>query len=291
MSPTLNAVGSRYDRVTIPTIWVAFALSLILHAVALWGWLPKVFVLPFEDPKQGKPSGSLSVRLAPPPAPAMQAQRAPAQRTSPPKAEPQRPSAPRVLALERPSPSTATPPPAETASPPPAAMRPPAFDDLASYIEARRRSREPVPAPPPSQGSPPVPQPAETEKERHNRIVAANLGLNRTPSFGAEREHGGGIFQIHRMGYSDAEFLFFGWNKFINRNAQQMIEVRRGDNATIEIAVVRRMIAIIREHESGDFVWQSQRLGRDLKLSARMSDNAGLEEVMMREFFPDYRSR
>ena len=70
-----------------------------------------------------------------------------------------------------------------------------------------------------------------------------------------------------------------------------MIEVRRGDNATIELAVVRRMISIIREHESGDFVWKSQRLGRELTLSARVSDNAGLEEVLLREFFSAPRPR
>lgn len=296
MSDPLNSLRSRYDRITIPTIWVAFALSLILHAVALWGWLPKVPMLPFEDSKQGKPSGSLAVRLAPlpsrppsaapvpPPAPVIQAQPAPAHRPPPPKAAQRPPSAPRVLALERPSPSSATPPPAEAA-------RPPAYDDLASYIEARRRAREPAPAPPPSQGSPPAPPPTESERERNNRAVAANLGLNRTPGFGADRNRGGGIFQIQRMGYDDAEFFFFGWNKYISRNSQQMIEVRRGDNATMEIAVVRRMIAIIREHESGDFVWESRRLGRDISLSARMADNAGLEDFMVREFFPDFRSR
>lgn len=288
MSHSLNH-GGGYDRVTIPTIWIAFALSLLLHALALWGWLPRALVLPFDDPKKGKPSGSLAVRLAPPPTPAVPPQRAPAQRPSPPRAEPQRREAPRVLALERPSPSIATPPPAETPSPPPEPARAPALNDLASYIEARRRSRESAPAAPPSPGSPPLP--AESEKERHNRIVAENLGLNRTPSFGAEREHGGGIFQIHRMSYNDAEFLFFGWNKFINRNSQQMIEVVRGDNASIELAVVRRMIAIIREHESGDFMWESRRLGRGITLSARPSDNAGLEEVLMREFFPGYSSR
>ncbi len=295
MSDPLDAVRSRYDRITIPTIWVAFALSLILHAVALWGWLPKVPTLPFEDSKQGKPSGSLAVRLAPPPspppnvapapppAPVIQAQPAPAHRPASPKAAQQPPSAPGVLALERPSPSMATPPPAEVA-------RPPVIDDLASYIEARRRARESAPASPPSQGSPPSP-PTESEQERHNRAVAANLGLNRTPGFGADRNRGGGIFQIARMGYDDAEFFFFGWNKDIRRNSQQMIEVRRGDNASMEIAVVRRMIVIIREHESADFVWESQRLGRNVSLSARMADNAGLEDFLMRDFFPDFRPR
>jgi hypothetical protein len=303
MSDPLNTLRSSYDRITIPTIWVAVALSLILHALALWGWMPKVPVLPFEDSRRGKPSGSLAVRLAPPPsrppsaaqappaAPAIQAQPAPARRSPPSRAAQRPPAAPRVLALERPSPSSAAPPPAEAARPPAEAARPPVIDDLASYIEARRRAREPPPSPAPSQASPPAPTPAESERELHNRTVAANLGLNRTPGFGTERKHGGGIFQIARMGYEDAEFFFYGWNKDIRRNSQQMIEVRRGDNASMEIAVVRRMIAIIRVHESGDFLWESQRLGRDVTLSARAADNAGLEDFLMRDFFPDFRSR
>ena len=118
-----------------------------------------------------------------------------------------------------------------------------------------------------------------------------NLGLNRTPSFGNERLRGGGIFQVARKGYDDAEFFFFGWNKAIRRNSRQMIEVRRGDNPSIEIAIVRKMIAIIREHEQSDFVWESHRLGRDVWLSARASDNAGLEEFLMQEFFPGTRAR
>ena len=58
--------------------------------------------------------------------------------------------------------------------------------------------------------------------------------------------------------------MFFGWNKDIRRNSTQRIEVSKGDNANIRIAVVRRMIGIIRDHESGDFTWVSRRLGRDV---------------------------
>ena len=59
----------------------------------------------------------------------------------------------------------------------------------------------------------------------------------------------------------------------------------------MRIAVVRRMIAIIRQHEPGDFVWESQRLGRNLTLSARPADQAGLEEFMLQEFFEGTRVR
>ena len=296
MSDSLNAFRSSYDRITLPNVWVAFVLSLVLHSILLWGGLPKISKLPFEDVKQGKQSGSLDVRLAPPPsrlpsrlsspAQATRTQPTPAPGTSPPRAAQRQPSAPRVIALESPSPSTAIAPPAEAARPPADAAKPAANEDLASFIEARRRARGAVPAPPPSPGGPPS---TETEQERHNRTVAANLGLNRTPSFGADTKPGGGIFQVMRMGYNDAEFVFFGWNKDISRNSRQTIEVRRGDNPSMEVAVVRKMIAIIREHVNGDFQWGSPRLRREVTLSSRVADNAGLEDFMMLEFFPDRR--
>jgi len=84
------------------------------------------------------------------------------------------------------------------------------------------------------------------------------------------------------------------FNEIISKippNQKVSVEVRRGDNASMEIAVVRKMIAIIREHVSADFVWESPRLHRIVTLSARMGDNAGLEDFMMLEFFSNYRSR
>jgi hypothetical protein len=290
MSGTFEDLRSHYDRITVSTIQVAFGLSILLHALALSGWLPKLPMppmLPFEDPRQGRPSGALAVHLAPPPsnapapppAPAIEAQPAPAHRTHAPKMA----SVPPVLALPRPA-----APSAMAAKPPAEAARLPADQDFAASIEARRRSRETMPAPQPSEASAPAP-PAETEQERHNREVAISLGLNRTPSFGSERQRGGGMFQIQRMGYDDAEFFFYGWNKNIKRNAQQMIEVRLGNNPNMQIAVVRKMIAIIREHVNGNFTWESQRLNKDVTLSARPDDNAGLEDFLMLEFFPDRR--
>lgn len=145
---------------------------------------------------------------------------------------------------------------------------------------------ETAPAAPPSSAAsaPPV----EDENERLNRIVAANLGTLRTPSFG-EEINGGGIFRIQRMHHDYAEFVFFGWNKDIRRNARQLIEVRRGAHGDIRLAVIRRMIEIIRERESGDFVWESERLGRSVTLSARAGDNAGLERFLMQDLFGESR--
>mgnify|MGYP000188239126 CR=1 FL=1 len=91
------------------------------------------------------------------------------------------------------------------------------------------------------------------------------------------------------MNYDNAEFYFFGFDKDIGRNAKQRIEVSKGNNSDIRIAVVRKMISIIRENVSGDFTWVSQRLGRQVRLSARPEDNAGLEDFIMHDIFPDAR--
>lgn len=300
MTDSPGALRRDYDRITIPTIWVAFALSILLHALGLIGWFPRLHI-PFEEPKLGQPSGTLAIRLVPFTAPPVQAPPPAPEAAAPvrPKAAPAEPAkrsrpaparlgripdirqnatpAPPVIASEAPSPSPAT------VAPPAEAPRPAATDDLASFIASRRRAREgnaaPAPAPAPA-------APTETEQEKHNRIVAENLGLTSVPSFGNDPNRGGGVFQIRSMGFDIAEFAFFGWNKDINRNSLQVIEVRRGNNPNMEIAVTRRIIGIIRERTPDNFLWQSRRLGRGVWLSARPADNAGLEEFIRSELFP-----
>ncbi len=293
MSERLGSFRPSNDSISVPTLWVAIALSVLLHAAGLFGWIAKP-PIPFQEPKLGNPSGSLAIRLVPftapppsaaPPPPAIAARppgarKAPAQRTPARSAPP-----PPVLALERPSPSPSfRVPPSVTREPPPATATVPApAEDLAAYIASRRRARE-------GAGAPPT-QPAETEQERHNRTVAENLGLTSTPTFGNDPDRGGGVFQIRSMGYDIAEFAFFGWNKAINRNSLQVVEVRRGNNENMEIAVVRKMISIIRERSKEDFLWQSKRLNRGLWLSARPADSAELEAFILKELFPDPRPR
>jgi hypothetical protein len=157
--------------------------------------------------------------------------------------------------------------------------------DLTAYIEARRRARG-EPASSSSQGNT-ASSPAEDDIERRNRIVAANLGSNRTPTFGYDPKNAGGIFQVSHLGYDYAEFYFFGLNKAIGRNTKQLIEVRKGADSDIRVAVVHKMIAIIRENVSGDFIWMARR--GPMTMSARPDDNAALEDLITREVFPDAR--
>jgi hypothetical protein len=163
-------------------------------------------------------------------------------------------------------------------------MPPPPATDLASYVEAQRRARGEAPAADGSTGGN-----AESDIARRDRIVAANLGLDRTPTFGNDERNAGGLFQITELGYDSAQFYFFGFDPAIRRKAKLLIDVRKGNASDIRIAVVRKMIEIIREAIGGDFIWVSQRLGRRVTLSARPADNAGLEDFILHDIFPDAR--
>jgi hypothetical protein len=145
--------------------------------------------------------------------------------------------------------------------------------DLSSYIAARRRERYEQRAP------------TDDDVAQRTRIIASDAPALRSPVPDERTRRGGGIFEITRMADDDAEFLFFGWNRDEGRRKTLAYQVRLGDNGDMHIAVVRTMIAIIREHEDGDFRWQSYRLGHIVVLSARRADNAGLEDFMLQEFF------
>ena len=311
MSAALPAAGdwrygghNRDGVITIRFIWIAFVLSLLVHIAALWTSPPLVRSLSFDADDAKRPSGAIMAQLAPanrleepasppptPPAravpptrPAQPAQR-PAQRPAPrPTPAPAPPSAPPVARTETMTAPGPAPPPRPAPQPTPPAYASPPAPDLSSYIAARRSERGEPPAPPPTPGDPTA-KPGETEKERLNRMVAANLGLNKTPTFGDDPKRGGGMFQMKRVGYDDAEFYFNGWDKDIGRVARQLIEVRKGSNPDIRLAVVRKIIEIIRAQEPGEFIWVSRRMSRMIPLSARPADTAALEDFLMREFF------
>lgn len=94
-----------------------------------------------------------------------------------------------------------------------------------------------------------------------------------------------GVFQIVSMGVRSAKYSFRGWTKDFGNSRRELIEVDAGPNGDVERAIVRSMIGLIRKYYKGDFNWESQRLNRMVIMSARMEDNAGLEDFLIREFF------
>ena len=283
----------RTDVVTIPLFWVAFVLSLLLHVAVLWIFVSRLPILmPGMEPNDV--SVPMSVKLAA--APAQRPPSTPAVKSPPPPPPPSiapvprrsapRPRVPPILAAIPGVPSTQTLPMLDEPRVPPRITPPPAevTGDLSSYIEAQRQARGEAP-------SRPSANPADDAEARRDRAIAANLASSSSPTYYGEPKNSGGVFQITFVGYDDAEFTFFGWNKDIRRRATEKIDVRRGDNPNIRIAIVRKMIAIIRQYEQEDFSWKSERLGRTIMLSARQQDTAALEDFMMHDFFDAQPSR
>ena len=289
MSATFDDYRPRRDGVTIPTIAIWVMVSLLAH-VALLVWVPRLQKPKIEEPVP--PPLTAYLRSAPQPAipitpPAPPRVTPPPPR--PPAAQPRQPAikppAP-VIALNKPAtpeqPAVFTVPKAE---PPPLARipqlttPPPAEADLSAYIAAQKRARGELPADAPS---------AETERANRGALSSAALKPSTPLTFESKPQTpSGGVFQIRRRGYDYAEFMFYGWNQNFRRAVPQMIEVRKGDNSDIDIAVIRKIIEIIRDYERGDFSWYSKRTGKNLTLSARARDNSGLEEFMMQEFYDE----
>lgn len=208
-----------------------------------------VVIVPPELPK--------AEEAAPPP-PAAETPPAPIQ---PPRREPRPPPRPRP---PEPRPTLPEPPPAVAEAVPPR-TEPPAVDMLA-MIEQRRAQRR-------------------AEDARRTPAVPVPDAATRNLQTLTGREGVSGVFQILRMGTRSGEFSFNGWRPSAYSRWRQVIEVEAKPGETIELAMVRRMIALIRSHYTGDFNWESHRLGRVVVLSARPEDNEGLEDFLMREFF------
>ena len=167
-------------------------------------------------------------------------------------------------------------PPAPVPKPEPTPVPAPAFD-MAAMIAAnreRRRAAEAAAARGPSAPNEPSP----------DQVAVANINRNLN-SMARGGEGTSGVFEILFKGHRTAQFAFNGWKADARRTWREVIEVDAGQGGDVELAIVRRMIELIRQHYSGDFNWESHRFGRVVVLSARPADTAGLEDFMIREFF------
>ncbi len=207
-------------------------------------------------------------------------------------AQPQ-PPAPEPTPVTPPEPVTSPAPPRPT----PLVRRPPV---VASRVPTPAPQIA-VPAPSPQQAPPPTPQvdmmaamQARRAERRAQEAAAASPRSSPSPSVDAAarnlqtlsgREGVGGVFEILRKGTRTAEFAFNGWRPESRRQWREVIEVDAGQGGNVELAIIKRMIQLIRNHYTGDFQWESHRLQRVVKLSAAPEDNEGLEDFMMLEFF------
>jgi hypothetical protein len=191
-----------------------------------------------------------------------------------------KPPAPRPAAPSRSAAQPRVPESARPALPPPTpapdnAAPPTDMSEMVAAARARRRAAGvPVPDDPPAE---------DASRPQGDEVARANIARSIAQARGPRTS--GGVFQITHKGVREAEFLFRGWENDSRAAARQLIRVDAGPNGDVEDAIVRRMIQIIRERQSGDFSWNSYRLGRVVVLSARPQDNAGLMDFLKQEFF------
>jgi hypothetical protein len=157
-------------------------------------------------------------------------------------------------------------------------------DDMFTQLEAARKRRADANAA--SQAGNRSSQ--DDESQRANSVALANIAESLKGANGVRRDNTGGVFQIRRLGFRNAEFMFYGWSTTSRRNSMRLVTVEQGAEVDIQIAVVNKMIEIIREEKSDNFIWESHRLGKQITLSARPEYSADLQQFLIQEFFPDY---
>jgi hypothetical protein len=251
-------------------IALAVGLSLLAHALLL--------ALPMKKPPPeilGANPGPLNVTLGvPQPEP-------PSESTPPPTPVPQPlPVQPRPRPQRTPR---ETPPPAVAQATPPALPEPtPAAPqvDMLAMINARRERRRADEAAAARAGAPPASPAAVSPQDSATESIARNL-----QALGGGDEGIGGVFEVLRKGTRTGEFAFNGFRGESQKRWREVIEVDAGPGGDIERAMIRSMIALIRQHYPGDFNWKSPRQGRVVVLSARPEDNEYLENYLLREFF------
>jgi len=284
MSHLFHKPATRQDVVTIRKVWVTAAVSLLVHMAALLLFVTHPPIPGVEQQAFDQESAPVQVEIAeakpplpsPPSAPAEPAA-APSPKTRPPAARVRPPPMVAMPRLEAPAiRSPVIAPPQIAAIPAPPQARPPAQGDFLSFVQANRRARGAA-------------ESADNAEVDFNTKIAANLPGGARGVAAQMPIRGGGMFQMKRMTYDDAAFEFFGWNTEMGRRTPQLIEVRKGTNPNMQIAVVRRIIAIIRQYSKEDFTWDSGRHGRVVTLSARPADTAALEQYLLHDMFDDAR--
>ena len=284
----LKPRGDKLIRLSISrNTLIAILCSLLLHALLLFLIVPHI---PLNS--ASPPPVTIDVSLAPPKQPERMVEPIP---PSPPP-EPIKPEPikkvvkkpPKVITQKR-QPTTkptftvpveiAREKPIPTPEPLPIAKDAPT--DMASFIKAKQAAR----------------QAAESDAARQNaEAVAREIGpteaQRRDERIKNNFQNGtNGIFEITSLNGRDATFSFLGWTNNLSNANKQFFEVAAKPGQDVRLVMIKRMIGLIREHYQGDFDWDSHRLGKVIKLSARLEDSAGLEDFMMIEFFgPNYKN-
>ncbi|WP_338769929.1 hypothetical protein [Massilia sp. METH4] len=265
-------------------IGLAIAIGLHVLVIALILWNPQTYVKLTPPSKAGEMVWVAPVAPKPtPPKPQPAPQKPTPQRE--PKVAQTRPKPPAAPPIKRTNNDAITDPRrAETPPPPPvkADLTPPPPDvtDMSQMIEAARRRRGAV-------ESQPSDSAASEDAKAKARAMANIMGAQGRNAAG-EREDSGGIFDVQNQTFNSADLKFRGWNTNFKRRWLTQVKVELGNEIDIENAIVTKMIELIRKEKPGDFEWESHRLGRVVKMSARKEDEPELRAFLLKEMFPRY---
>jgi hypothetical protein len=254
---------------------IALIVSVLIHLLFLFAVIPKIEL----DTPPAASAPPIEVSLAPPPMPEVIETPPPVPIVEPPKVE-----APRVITQKsRPDrkPEFTIPDKLEKVP----EVKPEPLDappkDMMEYVRQQQAKR----------------QVAEMDAARLNaEAIAKEAG----PSLAQQRDERikdnlkagqNGIFEVTSLNSRNATFMFRGWTNDYSAAKIEYFQVEAKPGEDIKLSVVKQMIKLIRKHYQGDFTWESYRLGRSLKMSARLEDNAGLEDFLMQEIWEGSRFR
>ncbi|WP_290970838.1 hypothetical protein [Herbaspirillum sp.] len=260
---------------------LGLVLSVLIHAGVFMVLRAKLNEPPRTD-ISGKPDAPLQVTFLRPPAPIPKPEpptaSPPPQKTpAPPKKQASKAAPKRSAAAPRKTePARATQAPATPeGTTPPVAQTAPEMD-FSSMINRNRERRQALEDAAAKENA----AARAAENPSANDIAKANIAFQERRGRGTN-----GVFEIVSKGPRVAQYSFRGWTTDQRNSQRQLIEVDAGPGGNVELAVVDSMIALIRKYYSGDFNWDSQRLGRVVVLSARQTDTKGLQAFLMKEFF------
>jgi type IV secretory pathway VirB10-like protein len=94
----------------------------------------------------------------------------------------------------------------------------------------------------------------------------------------------GGLFTIINKGVRTATFSFRGWEVRVGSN-RQVYEVDAGLGGNVELAIVKKMMEVIRTRFKKQAPWESNRLGRVIMISMAPEDSEETERFLMKEMF------
>src|SRR5450830_641795 len=256
-----------------PANFIGIAIVLIIHGLLLYFLLH----MQIEKKKKGDNAGSQAPIVLILDKAVIAKMAAPA----PKKSTPKPPVVPHTKkAITPPTPTAPVEMAQVTVKQPAPIVEAPPQQDMMSMLNAARERRRAQ-----QEAANPDEQAANQSSHGMSPQEVAEANVRHSMQQAAGREGTNGVFQIISMSTRIGMFSFRGWKPTSGNSWKQTIEVDAGLGGNLQLAMVRKMIDLIRSHYSGDFSWESRRLGRVVTLSARPQDSEQLEAFLIKEFF------